>query len=154
MGVGLWVGWMSILSQAAQKQWKKNKIWFFLPKRGLQMRLPAKDETMHATHVAKGLFRLNSLPASFLNIKRKSRLVNPITAKTKKKLCFLLKFSVFRKFFPIKNYIPISCEFNAKWTTDFTKERHFARAEWETSDSIRLFIEMQNETEYHMKINA
>ena len=66
------------------------------------MRLPAKDETMHATHVAKGLFRLNSLPASFLNIKRKSRLVNPLKAKTKKKFCFLLKFSVFRKFFPIK----------------------------------------------------
>ena len=36
---------------------------------------------------------------------------------------------------------------SAKWTTDVTKVRHFAKDEWETSDSTRLFIEMQNETE-------
>ena len=33
-----------------------------------------------------------------------------------------------------------------KWINNITKIRHLAKDEWETSDLIRFFIEMQNET--------
>ena len=34
-----------------------------------------------------------------------------------------------------------------KWITNITNVSHLAKDEWETSDLIRFFIEMQNETE-------
>ena len=45
---------------------------------------------------------------------------------------------------------------SVKCTTDFpkvTQVRHLAKDEWETIDSIRLFIEMQNETEKYYGMN-
>ena len=54
--------WLCLQLKNCQK-WTPDWI---LPKRGLQIRLPAKEETMQASQVAKGLLRLKSLPASFL----------------------------------------------------------------------------------------
>ena len=55
----------------------------------------------------------------------------------------------------MQKLILVQGECSVNWTTDFTKitqVRHFAKDEWETSDSIRFFIEMQNKTEYFIRM--